>query len=329
MTTVDDPNVIDDLLVPTNGSVTFNATQTGVPPTTVTGRVSVNGTIIIDARTIVNTTGPYNLNVFKFSGQSPNITSDKIDVLLRDDGCLKVSNVQTITVGDLFVVRIDVTSQCTTPPAIVDEFPVVPVAVGASVGFCVLLMTIVTIVVCVYRHRKKAADNDVDDPHAADFASRTSLTPQRDTRVPIPLSDLRAQPHNYEQTDDPLGDGAATSPLGSVYNVVSAADAAQMAPDGIYDTVGSSRKETLEYHRVGKQPAAAAAATGASGIYDSVGSSRQETLQYHRVGRGANGNVGGGNQQGTYDSVSGMVNAREANEYDSARLEDNYHSVGM
>lgn len=333
MTTAYDPNVLGDLLVPANSSVTFNATEKGVPQMTVTGRVSVNGTIIIDARTIVNTTGPYNLNVFKYSGPKPQISPDKIDVLIGNDSCLKVSNVQTNTVGDLFVVRIDVSSSCLTtqpaPPAIVDEFPIVPVAVGASVGFCLLVTLIVVAVVCVCRRRKQGADNDVDDPHAADFASRTSLTPQRDTRVPIPLSDLRAQPHNYEQTDDPLGDGAATSPLGSVYNVVSAADAAQMAPDGIYDTVGSSRKETLEYHRVGKQPAAAAAATGASGIYDSVGSSRQETLQYHRVGRGANGNVGGGNQQGTYDSVSGMVNAREANEYDSARLEDNYHSVGM
>lgn len=186
--------MIDDLLVPTNGSVTFNATQTGVPPTTVTGRVSVNGTIIIDARTIVNTTGPYNLNVFKFSGQSPNITSDKIDVLLRDDGCLKVSNVQTITVGDLFVVRIDVTSQCTTPPAIVDEFPVVPVAVGASVGFCVLLMTIVTIVVCVYRHRKKAAADD-DEPDAV----RGAGVPATYSRVPVQLHDMRAS--DYEVGD--------------------------------------------------------------------------------------------------------------------------------
>jgi hypothetical protein len=277
---------------------------------------------------MVNSTGPYNLNVFKFSGQKPNITADKIDVLLGDDACLKVSNVQTNTVGDLFVVRIDVASQCTTtstPPAIMDEFPIVPVAVGASVGFCLLVTVIVVIVVCVCRRRKKAED-DGDDPLAADFASRTALTPQRDTRVPVQWHELREHAHSYEQTDDPLGDGTKPTPVGnSVYNVVSAADAAQMAPDGIYDTVGTSRKETPQYHSVGTQPAP-------GGNYDSVSAGRQETMQYHRVGRGANGGVGG-NQEGTYDAVSGMVNAREASEYDSARFEagerGNYHSARM
>jgi hypothetical protein len=324
-----DPNVLGDLLVPANSSVTFNATLTGVPPMTVAGRVSVNGTIVIDARTIVNTTGPYNLNVFTYTGPKPlpPISPDKIDVLLGNDSCLKVSNVQTITVGDLFVVRIDVASDCLTtqpaPPAIVDEFPVIPVAVGASVGFCVLMTVIVVIVVCVCRRRKQA--DEVDDPHAADFASRTALTPQRDTRVPIRLRDLRAQPHNYEQTDEPLGDGTASSPLGSVYNVVSAAEAAQMAPDGIYDQVGTGRNE---YHSVGKP-------VPADSNYDSIASGRSETLQYHRVGRGAKGAAGGGgggggNQEGTYDSVSGMVNALETNEYDSARFEEgNYHSARM
>jgi hypothetical protein len=178
-----DPNVLGNLLVPANSSVTFNATLTGVPPPTVAGRVSVNGTILIDARTIANT-GPYNLNVFKYIGPKPlpPISPDKIGVLLGDDSCLKVSNVQTNTVGDLFVVRIDVASDCLTtqpaPPAIVDEFPVIPVAVGASVGFCVMMTVIVVIAVCVCRRRRRQ-QNEERRP--------------ADTRVPVQLQDLRTQ----------------------------------------------------------------------------------------------------------------------------------------
>lgn len=303
-----DTNVLGDVFVPENDTITFNATLKSLPSMTVTGRVVVNGTVIIDARSVVNMTGPYNLNVFKFTGPRPNISDDDISILVGE--CLVVKNFQSQIAGDLYVVRVDVIEDdapgCATspPPAVVDEFPVIPVAVGASVGFCLLVTVIVVIVVVVCRRRRNKQALDENDAHASDFAARSTLTPQRDTRVPIQLHELRESPHTYEQTDDPLGNGTSSLPhASSVYNVVSAADAAMMAPDGIYDTVGSNR---------------------------------QETLQYHRVGRGGAGNAASGangNQTGTYDSVSGMTNARDANnEYDSARFdgpEGNYHSVAV
>src|SRR5207244_3067716 len=139
----------------------------------VVGKVEVNGTLVVNASSSVITIGDNDLTVFDFSGPPPSINSSNLFVYLGSlDPCLVAGMPEGKTIGMTYLVRVTVTrkttdecltttaSTATTLPANNNQvppspFPVLPVAVGAGVGGCLLITLIVAIVLC--RRRKRGA----------------------------------------------------------------------------------------------------------------------------------------------------------------------------
>lgn len=164
---------LPDLVVMTGQNATIEANR----GTLVTGKVQVDGTLVINASSTSVVPGRTNdFSVFDFTGPPPAIDSNRLYVYLGNDPCLVAGAPMSTTVGMTFVVRVMVTRKTTDDCAIgtststastsvsgnaaqptptAAELPILPIAIGAGAGGCLLIAAIIVgLVLCNRRTRR-------------------------------------------------------------------------------------------------------------------------------------------------------------------------------
>jgi hypothetical protein len=159
------------------------------------GNVTINGTLVVDARNVLNMTSDmFDIPLFNYTGKTDPTPKETL-VLIGGDPCLEVKDAKTSGISrdggktNTFVVRVRVGLRDSCFPSTMEqttttqppEFPIIAVAAGAAGGFCFLLLSIIVGILLCRRRNPAETNKEVE----------LTSKPERDARRPV---DIHAPP---------------------------------------------------------------------------------------------------------------------------------------